>query len=122
MNSKISSLKEKMRQALNSTMKVIAEDFQTKNKRLKDNDIKDVDVVQIDNLSSPQDFIRLRAEFDSTALEKKFSNKDIFRNNLPKNSSCKSLYKIAEKTRYELLGSQMLKGIKKNLNENYYQK
>ena len=35
MNSKISSLKEKMRQALNSTMKVIAEDFQTKNKRLQ---------------------------------------------------------------------------------------
>ena len=83
MNNKISSLKEKMRQALNSTMKVIAEDFQTKGKKLKDNDVKDTEVISIDNLSSPQDFIRLRAEFDSTALEKKFSNKDIFRNNLP---------------------------------------
>ena len=122
MNNKISSLKEKMRQALNSTMKVIAEDFQTKNKKLKNNDIKNTEVIPFENLSTPQDFIRLRAEFDSTALEKKFSNKDIFKNNLPKNLSCKSLFKIAEKTRYELLGSQMLKGIEKNLNENYYQK
>ena len=40
MNSKISSLKEKMRQALNSTMKVIAEDFHTKNKRLKDKGVR----------------------------------------------------------------------------------
>ena len=31
------------------------------------------------------------------------------------------LYKLAEKTRYELLGCQMLKGIEKNLAQNYYQ-
>ena len=77
--------------------------------------------MKVENLSSPEDFIRLRAEFDSSALEKKFSNKEIFKDNLPKNPSCKMLYKLAEKTRYELLGCQMLKGIEKNLAQNYYQ-
>ncbi len=121
MNNKIYSLKEKMRQALTSTMRVISEDFKIKNEKLKNSNTEISEIQIIDNLSSPQDFIRLRAEFDSTALEKKFSNKDIFESNLPKNISCKSLYTIAEKTRYEILGSQMLKGIKKNLGENYYQ-
>jgi len=41
---------------------------------------------------------------------------------MPNNTTCKSLYSIAEKIRYELLGGKMLKGIKKNLSENYYQK
>ncbi len=122
MNSKISSLKEKMRQALTSTMKVISEDFKLKNEDSKKTSSNNSGIAAIDALSSPQDFIRLRAEFDSKALEKKFSNPDIFKNNLPKNSSCRSLYTIAEKTRYELLGCQMLKGIEKNLNENYFQK
>jgi cobaltochelatase CobT len=122
MSSKISSLKEKMRQALTSTMKVISEDLKIKDQISKNTKDNYSEMLDTNNLSSPQDFIKLRAEFDSTALEKKFCNKDIFKNNLPKNSSCKSLYTIAEKTRYELLGCQMLKGVKKNLNENYYRK
>ena len=37
------------------------------------------------------------------------------------NSSCKNLYSIAEKIRYETLGCKMLKGIEKNLKDNYNQ-
>ena len=121
MTVKISSLKEKMRQALNSTKRVISEDFSIINeKRISPND-KRSEIVKIENLSSPEDFIRLRAEFDTSALEKKFSNKKIFNDNLPNNPSCKVLYTMAEKTRYELLGCQMLRGIEKNLSKNYYQ-
>ncbi len=121
MTVKISSLKEKMRQALNSTKRVISEDFSIINeKRISPND-KRSEIVKIENLSSPEDFIRLRAEFDTSALEKKFSNKKIFNDNLPNNPSCKALYTMAEKTRYELLGCQMLRGIEKNLSKNYYQ-
>ena len=58
---------------------------------------------------------------DSSALKKKFSNNEIYKKNLPSNSSCKSLYSIAEKIRYESLGGKMLKGIQKNLKENYNQ-
>ena len=119
MSNKISSLKEKMRQALTSTMKVISEDFKIKDQNSKNTNNINSEIAALDSLASPKDFIKLRAEFDSTALEKKFSDKIIFKNNLPKNLSCKSLYTIAEKTRYELLGCQMLKGIKKNLKDNY---
>ena len=38
---------------------------------------------------------------------------------MPKKSSCKHLYDVSEKIRYELLGSKMLKGVSKNLIENY---
>ena len=111
-----------MQQALNSTMKVISEDFQDQKQKSKslNNDIPEK--LSIDNLANPKDFVRLRAEFDSKALEKKFSNKSIFKSNLPKKTSSKSLYTIAEKTRYELLGYKILKGIEKNLSQNYYQK
>jgi len=54
--------------------------------------------------------------------KKKFSNKEIYKNNLPKNSSYRTLYDISEKVRYELLGTKMLKGISKNLIDNYNQK
>ncbi len=111
-----------MRQALNSTMKVISEDFQIKNQISNNKQTNNLDMLEIEKFDNPQDFVRLRAEFDSKALEKKFSNKEIFKDSLPKNSSCKSLYKIAEQIRYELLGSQILKGIEKNLKDNYYQK
>ena len=121
MTIKISSLKEKMRQALISTNRVISEDFRINNKKKINTNDNQPGVLKIDNLSGPEDFIRLRAEFDSSALEKKFSNKEIFEDNLPKNPSCKMLYKLAEKTRYELLGCHMLKGIEKNLAQNYHQ-
>jgi len=110
-----------MKQALTSTKKVISEDFINKKEKKINTDDKHSEILTIDNLSDPRDFIRLRAEFDSSALKRKFSNEEIYKNNLPRNPSCKTLYRLAEKTRYELLGSQMLKGIEKNLNQNYYQ-
>ena len=118
---KLSSFKEKMRQALTSTIRVISNDLEIKNAKKKNINNSHSEVLKLDDLSSPKDFIRLRAESDSFALEKKFSNKDVFKVNLPKNPSYKSLYTLAEKTRYELLGSKMLKGIKKNLNQHYCQ-
>ena len=118
MKSKISNLKEKFKTALTSTAKVIAEDFENKSKSSLYKK-KDTNVVEIDDLNNPSDFIRLRAETDSAALKKKFSNEIIFKKNLPKNNSSKSLYTIAEKIRYEILGKSMLKGIGKNLSENY---
>jgi len=121
MSSKENEIKEKFRQALISTSRVIADDFQIniKNKNLKSDN---TNFFEIDNLSSKNDFIRFRAEADTAALKKKFSNKKTYQKNLPNNIACKSLYSIAEKIRYELLGSKMLKGIEKNLSENYYQK
>ena len=123
MSDKENNFKEQFKQALISTSRAISEDYKLDDKKNdKDSSSKKNDFFDITNLSSRDDFIRLRAEVDTEALKKKFSNKEIFSRNLPNNPSCKSLYNIAEKTRYELLGGKMFKGVGKNLSENYNQK
>ena len=123
MSNKEDNFKEQFKQALISTAKVISEDYRLDIKKIdKDLKSKKIDFFDLTNLSNKNDFIRLRAETDSGALKKKFSNKEIFNKNSPKNPSCKSLYNIAEKIRYEVLGGKMLKGVGKNLSENYIQK
>ena len=123
MSDKENNIKEKFRQALISTSKVISDDYRPNIKNFDKNlSSKNTNFFEIDNLSSKNDFLKLRAEADTAALKKRFSNNEIFNKNLPNKTSCKSLYSIAEKIRYELLGGKMLKGVKKNLSENYYQK
>ena len=121
MSSRETDLKEKFRIALNSTAKVISDDFNLNEKNFENKKNKDIISSEIDNLTNPSDFIRLRAETDSSALRKKFSDELIYKKNLPSNTSSRSLYNIAEKIRYEALGGQMLKGIEKNFHENYSQ-
>ena len=116
------NLKEKFKQALISTIKVISDEYRVETELKKNLSSKNYNFFELDNLSSKQDYIKLRAETDSEALKRKFSNKEIYKKNLPKNSSCRSLYDITEKIRYELLGTKMLKGISKNLKENYNHK
>ncbi len=116
------NFKEKFKQALISTIKVISDEYRVETELKKNLSSKNYNFFELDNLSSKQDYIKLRAETDSEALKIKFSNKEIYKKNLPKNSSCRSLYDISEKIRYELLGTKMLKGISKNLKENYNHK
>ena len=120
-NNKIENLKEKLKQALTSTARVISDDLVINEEKNDNKSSKKFDFFNLENLNSKNDFIKARAEFDSAALKKKFSNDKIYKKNLPSNSSCKTLYSIAEKIRYESLGFQMLKGIKKNLCDNYKQ-
>ena len=119
--SKESNLKERFKQALLSTAKVISDDYKIKIDK-KNKSSKNMDFFELDNLNTRFDFIKYRAETDSKALRKKFSNNRVYKLNLPKNSSCKSLYELSEKIRCELLGSIMLKGVKNNFLENYSNK
>ena len=118
---KTNNLKERLRQALNSTVKVISDDFEIKENLEQNKNSKKIDYFNLEDLKSKADYIKARAESDSLALKKKFSNDEIYKKNLPSNSSCKALYFTAEKIRYESLGAQMLKGVEKNLRENYNQ-
>jgi len=88
--SKESNLKERFKIALLSTAKVISDDYKIEIDK-KNRSSKNMDFFELDNLSTRFDFIKYRAEIDSKALRKKFSNDKIYRKNLPKNSSCKSL-------------------------------
>ena len=114
------NLKEKFKQALISTIKVISDDF--KIEKEKNLSSKNYNFFELDNLSTREDYIKLRAETDSEALKRKFSDKNIYQKNIPHNSSCRLLYNISEKIRYEMLGTKMLKGISKNLKDNYSHK
>ena len=121
MNNKTESLKEKLKQALTSTARVISDDLSKKTELDYQKKVDKLEFFELENLNSKNDFLKARADMDSQALKRKFSDEEIFKKNLPTGSSCKSLYTIAEKIRYETLGSKMLKGIQKNLKDNYIQ-
>ena len=120
-SNKSANIVEKFKQALTSTAKVISDDVNLKDKSNDNKSSDKFDFFQLDNLNSKSDFIKARAESDSSALKIRFSDKEIYNKNLPSNPSCKQLYSIAEKIRYESLGGKMLKGIEKNFTENYNQ-
>ena len=111
------SIKEKFKQALQSTYRVISDDYKVDRNKKKEEKI--YSVGEIDNITDKNQFKKLRAETDSDALKKKFSDKKLLDKNNPKNPSCRTLYQFSEKVRYELLGSEMLKGISKNFKDNY---
>ena len=71
-NNKVTNLKEKLKQALDSTVRVISDDFKIKDNNDKNKSSKKFDFFNIENLNSKSDFIKARAEADSSALKINF--------------------------------------------------
>ena len=114
-------LKKKFKSAISSTVKAISENFDLdikfgNNTSSKENSLN---LPEITNLKREQDFINLRAFADSEALKIKYTNKKIYLDNEPNGAMGKALYAIAEKIRYEKIGSDQLKGIKNNITQCY---
>ena len=122
MEKKREILEEQIKQALTSTFRVISNHVEDKNSKNKDLKIKTLDFSEIKDLKSKNDYIRLRANTDSKALKLRFSDNGIFIKNQPKNPALIKIYELSEKIRCEMLGSNMLNGVKRNLENNYYQK
>ena len=116
------NFKEKFKQAIISTVKVISDDFQINSKNKNKISEENLNIKNIENIKDKKEFIKIRAETDSEALRRKFSDKTIFEKKMPTNQTCQSLYKLSEKIRYEMLGSKMLKGISSNFQNNYFNK
>ncbi len=116
------NFKEKFKQAIISTVKVISDDFQINSKNKNKINEENLNIKNIENIKDKKEFIKIRAETDSEALRRKFSDKTIFEKKMPTNQTCQSLYKLSEKIRYEMLGSKMLKGISSNFQNNYFNK
>ena len=112
------NLKDKIKQALISSYNAISGDF-INTKKTSSLEKRDLSFAEFKEILSNKDFQDLRAKSDSEALKIKFSNNEIFKNYLPKNSVAKSLYKISEKIRYEKIGTKILRGVKKNINQYY---
>jgi len=117
-------LKERFKSAVSSTVKAISENFDLKikfggNLSSKENSLS---LPEIANLKKLQDFTNLRAFADSEALKIKYTDKKIYLENEPKGTMSKALYAIAEKIRYEKIGSDKLKGVKNNITQCYENK
>jgi len=73
----------------------------------------------IQNLDNKIDYIKARALGDSEALKLRCSDNKIYNSFEPQGNISKLLYAVAEKIRYENIGSSYFKGIKENLNQYY---
>ena len=117
-------LKERFKSAVSSAVRAISENFALEikfgaNLASKKNSLNLPDVA---NLKKLQDFTNLRAFADSEALKIKHTNEKIYLKNEPKGLMAKSLYAVAEKIRYEKIGSDKLKGVKNNIIQCYENK
>ena len=112
------------KQALVSTIKSISETSDCNinfGKQIKKDD-KNAYLPEISKLEKIQDYLKYRAKADSEALRLKYSSSKIFNSFKPRGEIANRLYEIAEKIRYEKIGSDKFKGIKKNLSEIYKNK
>ena len=113
---------ENFKKAITSTVKSIIGDsnidvvFGKEATKQNKNIINLPDVQSIDNKI---DYKKTRALADSVALKLRCSDKNIYNSFEPKGNISKLLYAIAEKIRYENIGSSYFNGIKKNLNQYY---
>ena len=122
MEKKRAILEELIKQALTSTYKVISNQLKIDSLKGKNFNTKNLDFSEIKDFKNKSDYIKLRANTDSKALKLRFSDNAIFLKNHPKNPALKKIYELSEIFRCEMLGSKMLGGIKKNLENYYYQK
>ena len=111
---------EVFKSALSSTIKSIS---RKKNFEIKfgkqpttaSNSDRVVNLPELNKLDNINDYSFYRAIADSEALRLKYSNNKIYEKFKPKGEMSQKLYKIAEKIRYEKIGSQIFTGVKKNL-------
>ena len=117
-------LKEKFKSAISSAVKAISENLDLEvtfnnNTTSKKNSLNLPEIAKLQKL---QDFTNLRAFADSEALKIKYTNKKIYLKNEPQEATAKALYEIAEKIRYEKIGSDNLKGIRNNIVQSFENK
>jgi len=117
-------LKERFKSAVSSTIKAISENFNLEIKFGNNIDSKknSLNLPDVANLKKLQDFTNLRAFADSEALKIRYTDKKIYLENEPRGATSRALYAIAEKIRYEKIGSDKLKGVKNNITQCYENK
>ena len=120
---KKSEILENFKTAIGSTVKSLSNFenveviFGNQNSQSKNTLIK---LPEIQEIKDKINYTQIRALADSKSLKLRFSNNEIFKSHAPEGTISKKLYEIAEKIRYEKVGSDKFKGVKKNI-EKYYQ-
>ena len=108
---------EKYKTAIHSTAKAIARSSFGE-KREKFDKISKPKILSAEN---NEEILEARVLSDSEALKIKYSDENILNKNQPNGAISRMIYNIAEKIRYEKIGSDQYKGIKNNINK-FYQK
>ena len=110
---------EVFKNALTSTIKSISREKNCEVKFGKQSSTttnnKVINLPELNKLNDFNDYSFYRAIADSEALRLKYSNNVIYEKHKPKGEMSQKLYRIAEKLRYEKIGSELFTGIKKNL-------
>ena len=120
---KKSEIIENFKIAISSTVKSLSNSenvqvfFGNQNLNSEKNSVR---LPELDQIKDKINYNQIRAIADSKSLKLRYSNNEILRLYEPTGNISKKLYKIAEKIRYEKLGSEEFKGVKNNI-ENYYQ-
>ena len=109
---------EKIKNALQSAAKALAR----KNIKEKKEKFNTINPPQLFSLKNKEEIIEARVTLDSQALKIKYNDEKISKKNEPVGQISKSLYKIAEKIRYEKIGCEQYDGVKKNINDFYTKK
>ena len=117
-------LKERFKSAVSSAVKVISENSNIKIKFGQSVSSSEdcLSLPELADLKNLQNFTNLRALADSEALKIKYTNKKIYNKYNPNGAKAKMLYAIAERIRCERIGSDKLKGVKKNITQSYENK
>jgi|TARA_B110000211_G_scaffold171062_1_gene193189 cobaltochelatase CobT len=113
---------EDFKKAIISTVKSIVGDQNIEvvfGNEVNKNNIKTINLPNLKNINNIHDYIKTRAIADSEALKFKCSDLNIYNDFEPQGSTSKLLYAVAEKVRYENIGSSYFKGIRKNLDHLY---
>ena len=113
---------ENFKKAITSTIKSIIGDQNidvTFGNEIVKKNINIISLPSIQNIDNKIDYIKTRALADSGALKLKCSDKNIYDSFEPQGKISKILYAVAEKIRYENIGSSYFLGIKENLNQYY---
>ena len=113
---------ENFKTAIGSTAKSLSNSenveiyFGNKNRQTSQ---KFINLPEVEEINNKTNFNQIRAIADSESLKLRFSNQKILQSFEPSGNISKKLYKIAEKLRYEKLGSDEFKGVKNNINKYY---
>ena len=113
---------ENFKKAITSTVKSIIGDQNievTFGKEINKKDNKTINLPSLKSINSIDDYMKTRALADSEALKFRCSDLAVYNSFEPKGNMSKLLYAVAEKVRYENIGSSYFKGIKNNLNYLY---
>jgi len=113
---------ENFKKAITSTIKSIIGDQHievTFSNEVNKKNKKTINLPDLNNINNKINYKEARALADSEALRLKCSDMNIYKSYEPRGNTSKLLYAVAEKIRYEKVGSSYFKGIKVNLNYLY---